>query len=196
MSAFHLQFIESVYDQDHLVTASPGRRLGGYLLEGLLFIITLVIGWFIWFCIVARNGQTPAKQLLRMYTMKSDGTRAGGGYTWLREWIVKGLVTGLLSAITAGFYGLIAALWCLWDRDRQCLWDKMAGTYIAYSPNGYKPMTANELRGAGLPLPARRQGGTSRDLTAELDELARLRDTGAISDDEYALRRQRLIERV
>ena len=55
------RLIESYYGADELETASPGRRLGGYLLEYVLAIVTLGIGWIVWFIVVAPRGQTLAK---------------------------------------------------------------------------------------------------------------------------------------
>jgi uncharacterized RDD family membrane protein YckC len=156
------RFIESLYPPDLLVTAGPGRRLVGYIIDVLLSLLTLGIGWLIWFIIVAPNGQTPAKQLLRMYIMRADGTRAGGVYTWVRQLLVRGLLGFLLSLVTLGVYELLASLWCVWDRDHQCLWDKIAGTYVAYSPIGYRPATAAELRRQGLPLPIMARGTAIR----------------------------------
>jgi len=154
-SMYAAPFIESYYTRDKLVTASPARRLGGYLLDVTFSILTLGIGWFIWFCIVAPRGQTPGKQLVGLYIMKEDGTRAGGGYTWLREFVIKGLLFGVVAAITLYVLWILAALWCIWDRERQCLWDKVGNTYVAWSPLGYRPPTASDLFIAGLPMPQR-----------------------------------------
>ena len=97
------RLIESLYAPEELATASPGRRLDGYALDTLFLIITLFIGWLIWFIIVAPRGQTPSKQLLGMYVMREDGSRAGGGYMWLREFVVEGIVFGvLISGLTGG----------------------------------------------------------------------------------------------
>ena len=121
----HARLIERYYGPAELETASPGRRLGGYALDVLFTVVTLYIGWLIWFVIVAPRGQTPGKQVLGMYVMREDGSRAGGWYTWLREFVVKGLVFGgLISTVTAGLGWLLSALWCLWDRERQCLWTR------------------------------------------------------------------------
>lgn len=111
---------------------------------------------------MAPNGQTPAKQVLRMYLMRADGTRAGGVYTWVRQLLVRGRLGLLLSVVTLEVYELLASLWCIWDRDHQCLWDKIAGTYAAYSPNGYRPATAAELRRQDLPLPTMARGTAVR----------------------------------
>ena len=48
------RLIESYYGADELETASPGRRLGGSLLDGFILVFTLYIGWIVWFIIVAR----------------------------------------------------------------------------------------------------------------------------------------------
>lgn len=148
-------FIESYYPPDQLVTAKPERRLGAYLLDAAIGLLTLFVGWFIWFCVVAPRGQTPGKQLLGLYIMRDNGTRAGGGYTWIREILVKWLLFGWVASLFFTPAWLVSALWCLWDEDRQCLWDKLVDTYVAWSPQGYRPPTADELRRTGLPLPQR-----------------------------------------
>ena len=160
------RLIESWYPDGELLTASPGRRLGGELLDAAIQFVCvfggglaaaafppallLIFAWPVWFAFVARWGQTPGKQLLGMYVMHEDGSRAGGGRTWLREFVVKVLLWGwVINPITFGIGWLLGALWCVWDRERQCLWDKIASTYVARSPSGYRPPTAAELRRLG-----------------------------------------------
>jgi hypothetical protein len=46
--------------------ASAWRRLAGHLLEIVLVVVTLLVGWIVWSIIVWGRGQTPAKQLLGM----------------------------------------------------------------------------------------------------------------------------------
>ena len=206
--------IESFYAPDELVTASPGRRLGGYALDFLFLVVTLGIGWLIWFAIVAPRGQTPGKQLLGMYIMREDGSRAGGGYTWLRELVIKGLVFSVLSIVVSaaaqvpvgGLLWVVAALWCLWDRNRQCLWDKIAGTYVAHAPLGFRPRTGSErLYHAASQPNQSTDSPRAPDLTVEQDapasevgqrlrELKRLFDEDVITESEYEERRARLIE--
>ena len=60
-----------------------------------------------------------------MYIMREDGSRGGGGYTWLREFVVKGLLFGVIAALTVYIAWVVSAAWCLWDSERQCLWDKV-----------------------------------------------------------------------
>lgn len=140
------RLIESFYAPDQIVTAGAGRRLAGYVLDVVLQAVTLYIGWLIGAAIVAARGQTPGKQLLSMYVIREDGTRAGGAFTFfVREVVIKGILFTIVATITLGVGWLLAALWCLWDRNRQCLWDKVGDTYVAYSSRGFRPLTADEM---------------------------------------------------
>lgn len=136
------------YPMDQLVLAGPGRRLAGFLLEMVLIVLTLGAGWVIWSALVYGRGQTPAKQILGMYVMREDGTRSGGWYTCMREWLIKGATGFLLGGLTFGIGQFVGAAWCIWDDKRQTVWDKVGATYVAWSPNGFRPKTAKEL---GLP---------------------------------------------
>ena len=76
------RFIESCYAPHELQTASAGRRFAGSILDGILLSLLLGVGWLIWLAFSARSGMTPGKQLLGMYVIRTDGSRAGGTYTW------------------------------------------------------------------------------------------------------------------
>ena len=55
------------------------RFFGDNMLEGVLQVCTLFIGWLIWLAIVAPKGQTPAKQLLniRIHDYRSGEIASG-----------------------------------------------------------------------------------------------------------------------
>jgi hypothetical protein len=91
--------------------------------------------------------------------MREDGSRAGGWYTFLRELVIKSLVVSFLTGVTLGLFWLVAALWCIWDKERQCLWDKIVATYVGLSPEGVKPLTAAEFRLQGEVPPGRKRAG-------------------------------------
>lgn len=178
---------EATLDRNYgIETATPARRLGGYLLEIPLVFLTLLIGWFIWFAIVAPRGQTPAKALLSTYVMREDGTTAGGWYMWGRELLVKGLLLSILNIFTFSAAWVVASLWCLWDPDRQTVWDKIMTSYVAYSPYG-SPVPAGQEAVIGAPVGV---GAASPD--SRLRELQQLRADGIITAEEYEERRQRL----
>lgn len=125
-----------------------GMRLVAYILDGVLVFLTLLIGYVIWWLIVLKNGQTPGKQLVGIRAIKVDGSPSGWGWTFLREFVVKGMLFGgIASYVTFGLAWLIDYLWPLWDKDRQALHDKIVGTLVvevprnwargAVPPNGY-----------------------------------------------------------
>jgi uncharacterized RDD family membrane protein YckC/RNA polymerase subunit RPABC4/transcription elongation factor Spt4 len=120
---------------DGIVLSPAGRRLGGVLLDGLLIVCTLVIGWVIWTLVVWAQGQTPGKQLLGMRVVRLDTrTYAGWGKMFLRDFVGK-LLVAMVSSLIPFIGGVIADCWLLWDKDRQELWDKIAGTIVVNDPD-------------------------------------------------------------
>lgn len=220
------RFIESCYHPEDLQTATPGRRLAGYVLDWLIALLSFGLGWLVWLLLVAPRGQSPGKQLLGMYIIRSDGTRAGGVYTWVRELIIKTLLFGglfaVLGAMTGGLGQLlwvVPALWCVWDAERQCLWDKVGSTYVGHAPQGFRPPTAAEMAVRGEQPPAaggiptgrvdppvppppsglmdypREAASMQEESTAErLRELQRLHSEGQITDEEYEEQRARIMD--
>jgi uncharacterized RDD family membrane protein YckC len=119
-----------------VVVSTAGKRLGGYALELLLIIVTLFIGWLIWSLVVWGNSTSPAKQLLKMKVLKKDtGLRASYGTMVLRELVGKWLIVGIVIGSICGIVALILDFMLLWDKDRQQLWDKIAGTIVVDDPN-------------------------------------------------------------
>jgi uncharacterized RDD family membrane protein YckC len=115
------------------VLASAGERLGQYLLDGVLALVTLGIGYLIWSIIIWKDGVTPAMKILHLRCIKKDTRQvATRGTMALRE-IVGGLVQGALNYV---LIGLILLFMLLWDKDRQQLWDKIAGTIVVKDPPG------------------------------------------------------------
>lgn len=178
------------YTGPELELASQGRRLGAYVLDAILFTVTLGIGWLIWLLVVGRRGQNPAKQILGIHVVREDGNRAGLGWMLLREiglkWATFAVLDMILSFINAGVAGgitlfvfAVAALWCAWDANRQCLWDKVVGTYVV------RETGAPSVLGATTPS----------ERTAEnLQTLEDLRARGLLTDEEYQERRARELE--
>lgn len=127
-----------------IVLASRSQRLSGHILEMALFGLTLGIGWAFWFASTGRDGQTPAKRLLGMRVVDAEGRPASLRRMIVRDVALKVLffvlldllllsmeVEGGLSLALAGVGAwLVAALWCVWDGNRQCLWDKVTGTRV------------------------------------------------------------------
>jgi uncharacterized RDD family membrane protein YckC len=110
-----------------------GKRFGNFLLGIVLMIVTLGIGYLIWAFIAYGQGQTPAKQVLKMYVVdERTGLPASWGTMFLRGWIID----GLLGQITFGVFGLVSALWIFSGDTHQRLTDKMVKTIVVDAPNG------------------------------------------------------------
>lgn len=104
-----------------------GKRFGAWLLELLLLIVTLTIGWVIWSLIVWRDGRTPAKSLLNMRCVKADTWEtATWGTMALREIVGKWLI----GSITGGITTIISAFMILFSETRQGIWDYIANTVV------------------------------------------------------------------
>ena len=180
--------------------ATQGRRLAGFILDVLIAIFPIpVIVWLVWFLVIAGRGQTPAKQILKMRIVREDGQSASYGWMLLREIVVKVIAFVVLSLIlttifgdTIGFWVYIViwaacALWCVWDANRQCLWDKAVRTFVVHDPDGVGAVV-------GGAAPAVRTEAT--DAAENLRTLAEMRDRGLLTDAEYEERRQRELERL
>ena len=127
-----------------IALASRGQRLAGHTLEVVLFALTLGAGWVFWFASTGRGGQTPAKRLLGLRVVDGEGRPAGLRRMVVRDVLLKVVAFVLLDllllsmevegGVDLAFAGvvawLVAALWCAWDGNRQCLWDKVAGTRV------------------------------------------------------------------
>lgn len=113
--------------------ASIGRRLAGYVLDSILVVVTLVIGWLIWSIVVWGRGQSPAKQILGMRVLRTDRLVASGRLNMFGRGLAKWLI-GFVAGITV--IGYVLFFWLCWDRERQELWDKMASTVVVRDAHG------------------------------------------------------------
>ena len=173
--------------------AGQGRRLGGYVLDIVLFVVTLGIGWIIWYLVVGQRGQSPAKQILGIRVVREDGNAAGLGWMLIRDLVVRGIGLGAITAVLVAIAGndignaigglvfVVAALWCVWDANRQCLWDKAVGTYVVTGMRDTSMSTA---------------ASPSQEAGENLRTLGELHERGLLTDEEYEERRAREVERL
>jgi uncharacterized RDD family membrane protein YckC len=115
---------------------NPWARLGAALLDVLLIIVTLFIGWAIWTLIVWSKGQTPGKQICgQRVVMKQTGQAARWGDMALRDFVIRGLAIGILGQLTCGIVSLVATL-MIFSAYHETLWDKWAGTLVVDDREG------------------------------------------------------------
>jgi hypothetical protein len=123
------------YDQKSMLTlpdgtelASHGRRVGAYFLAGLLWIVTLVIGYAIWGLVTWGKGRTPVQQLLHMRCWNTrEMTTATWGMMFLR-----GLVMAVEGSVVGG---LVSFVMFLVNKDRRTLYDLLSGVVVLHDPN-------------------------------------------------------------
>jgi len=117
--------------------SSAGKRFGGVLLDVVLSVLTLGIGWLIWAFAIFGRGQTPAKQILGMRVVRVPQQQAASwGVMFVREIVAKTLIGFLVPALV----GIVLLFWLLWDKRRQQLWDKVVDTVVIDDPlNALQP---------------------------------------------------------
>jgi uncharacterized RDD family membrane protein YckC len=116
--------------------SSLGERFGGYLLDGLLALVTLGIGWLIWCCFTFSKGQTPAKQIMNMRVIKQDtGLAATWGEMFLRNAVIP-TALGIVGIFLFGIPTIVAACMIFGGTLRQTGWDRMMRTLVVNDPQG------------------------------------------------------------
>lgn len=119
--------------------ATPLHRFGAAVLESVLAILTLGIGWFIWWLILLGKGLTPARQILGLRIVDAKTMQpAANSQVFLRGFVVYFLAfSALASALSLVLFGagwlftLVSALLVL-RSSRQTLWDQITGTTVGF----------------------------------------------------------------
>ena len=106
--------------------ASAGARIGAALLDGLLAVVTLGIGWLIWSIVLWKQSTSPAKKMLHMTIVDANtGLPASLKQMVLREAVGK----WVLGAVT-GFISLVSAIMLFVTPRRQVVWDYIGTTVV------------------------------------------------------------------
>ncbi|MGB9887091.1 MAG: RDD family protein [Moorellales bacterium] len=132
----------AVLGSSGLVLASPGKRLGAALVEGVIGVLVsllleygvaarspavLLAGlaggvvFLVWTVLLWREGRSVGKRFLGLRVCTVEGRRVGFGTMLLREVVGK-----FISSVVV----YLGYLWVLFDRDRQGWHDKIAGTLV------------------------------------------------------------------
>ncbi len=106
-----------------------------------LYLLVVAGGYLVWFW--THGGQTLAMKTWRIRLVSASGDTVGSRQAWLRY----GLALLGLAACGLGF------VWALWDRERQFLHDRLAGTRLVESTAFDAP------KRHGGPQPEQHQGG-------------------------------------
>jgi len=97
----------------------PGAIAGIIAILGYLLIFVIAVGYQVYF--IGAKGATPGKKIMKLKVTRLDGTYPiGMGKAFVR----------VLGYMINGFTCYIGWLMILWDKQRQGLHDKIAGTYV------------------------------------------------------------------
>ena len=117
--------------EEGAVGVSAWARLGCALLDGLLFMVTLGIGWIIWAFTLNGSGQTPSRKLLNHTVIDLDtgNPMKLGRMFWMRYFIGT-LVANFAFLFTIG----ILCFMPFWDKRNQNIWDKVSNSLVIETP--------------------------------------------------------------
>jgi uncharacterized RDD family membrane protein YckC len=181
-----------------VVMAGRGERILSWLVNILLFILTLGVGWIIWWFFVAPKGQNPGKAVTGLRVIRTNGDAVTTGGMFVRG--LAGFLAGLLPLY-------LDDLWMLWDRDAQTLHDKLVNTVVVKAKGSEKiiergrlgalpegvsppPAFAPPISFSSSPSPA------AESTDQVLQRLADLRAKELITVEEYQEKRRAIIEKL
>ncbi len=133
-----------------LVTLDDGTGLAGL---GTIFVavwVPAILAFLAWtvfvLFMIARDGQSPGKKVMKIRIVNVDGSAWGWRGTLIREVLGKFLIVGLISGVLGAVMGsalseetssvvgfivwLLLFIWVLVDDKNQTLHDKLASNYV------------------------------------------------------------------
>jgi uncharacterized RDD family membrane protein YckC len=185
-----------------VIMAGRGERILAWFVNAVLVLITLVIGWIIWWFIVAPKGQNPGKAVVGLRVIQTDGRAMTTGTMF-----VRGLVGWVIGLVPFG--SLVDGLFIFFDKDSQTLHDKAVNTVVVRANGSEKivergsldtlsagvsppPAYAPPITFGGSSTPVRENPwGTTEDRLRELDDL---KAKGLVTDAEYEERRKAILQ--
>ena len=110
--------------------ASVQARLGSFMLDLGLMLVTLFVGWVIWNLYTWKTGQTPAKRLLKQVVVDA---KTGEVFSWsrmaLREFAVKGAAGNIAGGASNGITFVIDSLF-VFREDHRTVHDLIVGSKV------------------------------------------------------------------
>jgi uncharacterized RDD family membrane protein YckC len=108
-----------------------GARFWAAILDGVLMVVTLFIGWIIWSVVLYSQSTSPAKKILGLQIVDAKtGVPASMQQMLLREVLGK----MILGPVSRGITGLISAIMILVMPNRQGIHDYIAKTVVIRKP--------------------------------------------------------------
>lgn len=111
--------------------ATAGVRFGALLLNGLLSVVTLGLGWVIWAMVTwSSDSANPGQKILGLQIVKKDtGARLTWGELFIRNFLLGGVVMEIIYICSLSVCFFID-VFKPFGSERQRLLDAMAGTVV------------------------------------------------------------------
>jgi uncharacterized RDD family membrane protein YckC len=114
---------------------------------GVIIILAgLVWAYFVYYPVFMgrlgeRNGQSIGKQIVGIRVIRDGGEPMNYGWALLRQFVVIGLLFGVLGSLFFSIPILLDYLWPLWDESNRALHDMIVSTHVvrADPPPGAPP---------------------------------------------------------
>ncbi len=107
--------------------SSVGRLVMAAILDSVLSMLTLGIGWIIWAAVTAGEAQTPGKKIMGMQVV--DAT-TGQPLTWGSYVFLRGLVGGIVNNIAISITIGVLFFMPLWDDRNQSVAAKVSNSVV------------------------------------------------------------------
>lgn len=128
-----------ISDAQALPFATPLLRFGSTLLESVLALLTLGIGWFVWWLILLSKGLTPARQILGLRIINARTMRpVSNGQVFVRGFVVYFLAFSFISWVLTlmvfglGFIFTTVSTLLVFRDSHQTLWDQITNTTVGF----------------------------------------------------------------
>ncbi len=106
--------------------ASAGLRIGAALLDGLLVVVTLGIGWLIWSIVLWKQSTSPAKKMLHMTILDANTGQPAS----MKQMVLREVLGKLVLGAVTGFISLVSAIMLFVTPRRQVVWDYIGTTVV------------------------------------------------------------------
>jgi uncharacterized RDD family membrane protein YckC len=109
---------------------SVGTRVAASLLDVLLMIVTLGIGWLIWAVVLLKNSTSPAKKMMGLVIVDvNTGAPATMTQMVLREIVGKWVLGSVTGVVTLASFVMLFV-----TPNRQAVWDYIGTTTVVRRP--------------------------------------------------------------
>jgi uncharacterized RDD family membrane protein YckC len=118
----------------------------------VIIIVGVVWCYFVYYPVFMmrggeRNGQSLGKQIAGIRVVRDHGEPMTYGWALLREFVVRGLLFGVLGSFFFSIPVLVDYLWPIWDESNRALHDMVVSTHVvrADPPPGAPPAPAGDV---------------------------------------------------